>query len=147
MHLKKLMIVLLWVLASREAVADCDTPSPGLWLIQAYEPPINFNSPSLSGYLKLTLSSENPNVFVGESMVIPSIASFAMFTFELTGIFDVDSCSLYGAYICQTTMVHDTFQWTNYGNGTMAGLYQPMMNARPQFPKHGMHTLQYQGPI
>lgn len=53
------------VLASSTTDAKCEPPDTGLWLIQAYEPPIDFQFPALTGYLELTLSGDNTAVFVG----------------------------------------------------------------------------------
>lgn len=156
--------MLLVAFACSSVRGQCTLPPVGLWLLQAYEPTIQFKYPTLAGYLKLEIDENNSEVYIG---IEPSIRDDSQTTnsvflgnayvqmgtipaevgFVLTGVFDQDTCALYGTYIFSPTMVHDTIQWSYDGNGTMAGLYRPFLAGIPQFPKHSMHVLQFQGPI
>lgn len=159
-----LVCILLVALASTTVSAECTPPPVGLWLLQAYEPTIDFEHPLLSGYLKLEIDETNPEVYIGinsptgmsNGVLILCFAGNAYVqqgttpieaNFVLTGVFDQDTCVLYGTYIFYPLLIHDTYQWNYDANGTMAGLYRPFLAGAPQFPQHSMHVLQFQRPL
>ena len=133
---------------------NCRMPPTGLWGIELYEPPSN-PTVLVYGYLLLTSSFKNtysgkhhciaadrPSTspgLLGTALVFPMDGSWSL-KMHLVGMYETDSCFLYGVLVSHELGVVDDFRWI-YDGDTMEGIFVASVEGESVYNDYAKHSL------